>query len=144
MEIEYPVPREDFCLVIMSFSQDKHLTDIYRFGIHDAVTKAGYSCLRVDEVEHNRRITDLMLSKIECSRFIVADLSEARPNCYYELGWAHRAGKQVILTIHVDTPIHFDVQDYKFITYENAGQLHDQLHKRVIDSIGRGPARLEA
>jgi len=132
----FPVPRSDLCFVIMSFSSDKRLADHYRFGIRAAIEEAGYECLRVDEIEHNRRITDLLLQQIESSRFIVADLTDARPNCYYELGWAHRAKKDVILTTHASTPIHFDVKDYNFIVYESASELHDRLLRRVRESIG--------
>jgi hypothetical protein len=125
----------------MSFSSDKRLADYYRFGIRAAIEEAGYECLRVDEIEHNRRITDLLLQQIESSRFIVADLTDARPNCYYELGWAHRAKKDVILTTHASTPIHFDVKDYNFIVYESASELHDRLLRRVTESIGLHAAR---
>ena len=135
----FPVPKDDLCFVIMSFSNDKRLADFYRFGIKAAIEEAGYQCARVDEVEHNRRITDLVLQQIETSRFVVADLTEARPNCYYELGWAHRARKEVVLTIHSGTPIHFDVKDYNFVVYESASELHDRLHKRILETMGDGP-----
>jgi hypothetical protein len=136
LQARYPVARDDSCFVIMSFSDDKRLADYYRFGIRAAVKEAGYSCVRVDEIEHNRKITALILQQIESSRFIVADLTQARPNCYYELGWAHRAGKEVIPTIHSDTPIHFDLKDYNFIVYESAAELHDRLYRRIVESIG--------
>jgi hypothetical protein len=133
---QYPVPSANRCFVIMSFSDDKRLIDFYRFGIHLAVQKCGFECVRVDEVEHNRRITDEVLQQIEAARFVVADLTEARPNCYYELGWAHRAGKEVIPTIHVSTPIHFDVKDYNFIIYETASDLCDRLEERIRLTVG--------
>jgi len=139
LEEIFPIPKDDLCFVIMSFSEDKRLADFYRFGIKAAVEGAGYRCARVDEVEHNRRITDLVLQQIESSRFVVADLTEARPNCYYELCWAHRAKKDVVLSVHSSTPIHFDVKDYNFIVYESASELHDRLHRRIVESIGPGP-----
>lgn len=132
----FPVPKDNLCFVIMSFSGDKRLGDFYRFGIKAAIEEAGYECVRVDEIEHNRKITDLLLQRIEASRFLVADLTEARPNCYYELGWAHRASKDVILTIHSSTPIHFDIKDYNFLVYESASDLHDRLYKRIQETIG--------
>ncbi len=133
----FPTPSVDTCFVIMSFSADKRLADFYRFGIKSAVEDQGYVCRRVDEIEHNHRITDRVLSEIEAARFVVADLTEARPNCYYELGYAHRASKEAILSIHKDTPIHFDVKDYNFIVYESASELHDRLSSRIEKSIGK-------
>jgi hypothetical protein len=51
---------------MMSFSS-KNLGDCYRFGIKAAVTDAGYGGLRVDEVEHNRKITGTLLQQIEAT-----------------------------------------------------------------------------
>ena len=132
----FPVPSANRCFVIMSFSDDKRLVDFYRFGINLAVEKCGFECVRVDEIEHNHRITDEVLQQIEAARFVVADLTEARPNCYYELGWAHRAGKEVIPTVHASTPIHFDLKDYNFIIYQTASDLCDRLEERIRTTVG--------
>lgn len=126
----------NLCLVIMSFSKEKRFEDIYRLGIKAAVEGHGYKCARVDEIEHNNRITDVLIRKLESARFIVADLTDARPNCYYELGWAHRARKEVILTIDTSTEIHFDVRDYNFIVYDSVSDLQDKLAARIAESVG--------
>ena len=133
---EFPLPKKNSCFVIMSFSNDKLLKDYYRFGIKSAIEALGYESVRADEIEHNGRITDKLLEQLENSRFVVADLSEAKPNCYYELGYAHHAKKDVILTINSSSTIHFDVKDYNFIVYESASELQDRLKKRIEGTIG--------
>jgi hypothetical protein len=72
----------------------------------------------------------------QCNRLRDAPQVIDRPNCYYELGWAYRAKKDVILTTHASTPIHFDVKDYNFIVYESASELHERLLWHVRESIG--------
>ncbi|OOG73059.1 hypothetical protein [Algoriphagus sp. A40] len=134
---EFPSPKKNSCFVIMSFSNDKRLQDYFRFGIKSAVELLGYECVRADEIEHNGRITDKVLEQLENSRFIIADLTEARPNCYYEFGYAHHAKKDIIPTIHSSSPIHFDLKDFNFIVYESASELQDRLFKRVQGTIGK-------
>jgi hypothetical protein len=126
----------DLCLVVMSFSSLPQYTDTYRFGIENAVRDCGYRCVRIDHFEHNGRITNALFEQIESARFLVADLTDARPNCYYEVGWAHRAQKDVILTIRSGTEIHFDLKDYNFIVYDSVADLQDKLSERIRATVG--------
>jgi hypothetical protein len=134
---EFPLPKKNSCFVIMSFADDKRLMDYYRFGIKSAVETLGYECVRADKIEHNGRITEKVLDELDNSRFVIADLTQARPNCYYELGYAHHARKDVVPTIHSSSTIHFDVKDYNFIIYESASELQDRLTKRIEGTIGK-------
>jgi nucleoside 2-deoxyribosyltransferase len=65
----------------------------------------GIGAARVDEIEHSGKITELILEKIEKSRFLVCDLTAERPNVYYELGYAHGLKKDVILLESSETPV---------------------------------------
>ena len=121
----------------MSFNaENKELIDIYE-AIKRAVPK-GFSCKRADEIEENRRITDTIIAAIQTASFIVADLTEARPNCYYELGYAHALGKQVIQTCDARTPLHFDIATYPTIVYETKTELEKRLFKKIQDRIEKG------
>lgn len=46
------------------------------------------------------------LKDIESSTFVLADLSQERPSCYYELGLAQAIGKKIYLVAEEGTPIH--------------------------------------
>jgi len=81
-----------FAFVIMSFSNNRPLQRAYRTAIKPIVTEFAYRCERVDEQEFNTRITDRILDNIQRANFIIADVTDARPNCYYELGVAHAIG----------------------------------------------------
>ncbi len=95
----FPVSDRNMVFVIMSFSEDNLLIDVYNSAIKPTVKNFGFECVRVDEIEYNRRITDKVIECIRHAKIIIADLTEQRPNCCYELGYAHALGKEVIHTI---------------------------------------------
>jgi hypothetical protein len=46
------------------------------------------------------------LKDLESSSFVLTDLSQERPSCYYELGLAQAIGKKIYLVAEEGTPIH--------------------------------------
>lgn len=120
-----------FCFVIMSLSKNPVLQDFYEKTIKPTVEKTGYRCERVDEQEFNGSIRDRILENIRKAAFIVADVTEARPNCYYELGVAHALGKEVIHLANSKDYVHFDVTDFNFIIYSRHEELAQKLRRRI-------------
>lgn len=139
---EFPTPKGNFALVVMSFGDDPLLEDAYN-GVKRVVTGCGYECVKVDEIEHNRRITDKVIECILSARFIVADLTGERQNCYYEVGFAHAMEKEVILLARRGEYLHFDLKDYNFIIYENTTELESRLKERILATVGQVPAQSE-
>jgi hypothetical protein len=103
------------CFVIMSFSGNAEIEQPYQLGTKKVVSALGFRCVRVDELPHLSRITDKIEEYIRESFFIVADLTEEKPNCFYELGYAHGLRKPVILIARRGTGLQFDVSHYPFI-----------------------------
>ncbi|NRT90897.1 hypothetical protein [Clostridium beijerinckii] len=137
LEKQFPSVEDNFAFVVMSFSENKVLKDAYELGIKATIKKCGYNCIRVDEIEHNRRITDKVIECIKSAKFIIADLTEQRPNCYYELGFAHALEKEVIHLVKEGEVIHFDIKDYNFIVYSSITELAERLEERIINTIGK-------
>jgi hypothetical protein len=123
----------------MSFGGKPTLQDHYDLAIKPTVESFDFDCIRVDEVEYNGRITDRIIGLIRNAHLIVADLTEERPNCYYELGYAHALNKTVIHTINKESNIHFDVKDYNFIVYTRVQELADRLRKRIESTLAGQP-----
>jgi len=123
------------CFVIMSFSNNPQLQDFYDMAIKPTVEKLGFTCERVDEQEFNGSIKDKILQNIRKAKFIIADVTEARPNCYYELGIAHALGKNVIHLANSSNDIHFDINDFNFIIYNRATELKERLKARIESTV---------
>jgi len=87
----------------------------------------------------NGTITDVILSSINRSRFLVADLTDAKPNCYYEVGYAHALRKPVIILAKEGTTRHFDISTYKWnywIDYKDLKPKFEAELKAVLLSLG--------
>ena len=119
------------CFIIMSFADNPALKDSYELGVKQIVEQLGYECKRVDEQEFNGSIRDRILQNLREADFIIADASQARPNCYYEIGMAHAMGKEVIHIANNSADVHFDIKDFNFIIYGSISELRERLQKRL-------------
>ena len=117
----------------------------------DAIVPALKACnldpKRVDKHNQGRLLKSEVVEFIETSNIIVADLTNARPNCYLEVGYAMGLDKfrNLILTAredhNQDSPnyrkdgpkIHFDLSGYDILFWEpnNLKCFKDELEKRV-------------
>ena len=61
------------------------------------------------------------------------------PNVYYELGYAHARGKQVILITQDDGDFPFDVSGIRHITYSTQGlnALASDIEKTALHLLGK-------
>lgn len=96
---------------------------------------------RADDIEHADRITEVVLAAIERAELVIADLSGARPNVYYEVGYAHAKGKHPILVRKAHEPLHFDLAGYNVPEYSNLQELKAILRRRLTAITGKDPAQ---
>lgn len=89
-----------------------------------AALPAPLSAYRVENDHSAVDITDEIVANIRRARFVVADLTCARPNVYFEAGLAMGLGKPVVFTRRAGETAHFDVAAYKIIEWA-PGQLGD-------------------
>lgn len=117
----------------------------------DAIVPALKACnldpKRVDKHNQGRLLKSEIVKFIETSNIIVADLTNEKPNCYLEVGYAMGLDKfrNLILTAredhNQDSPnykkdgpkIHFDLSGYDILFWEpnNLKGFKDELEKRV-------------
>jgi len=103
----------------------------YEFVIKPIVKQFQFEIQRADEISSTREITEVILKSISKSRFIVADLTDARPNCYYEVGYAHSLGKPVIILAKEGTERHFDISGYKWNYWKDYKDLKPKFEKEL-------------
>lgn len=123
-------PPKQQVFVIMKFG-DAVLDAAYKECYRPVSKKFKLSCIRIDEIQDSKKISDQILEMIAESKYVIADLSGARPNCYYEAGFAHALGKEIILTIQDGEAAHFDLQGHRFIQWKTESDLRRQLTKRL-------------
>jgi len=125
--------------VIMSFAETGQYKDLYA-SIQRVCEKYDYDALRVDESNLLKRIIPEIMRQVRQSAFVVADVTEAKPNVFYELGFADGLGKEVILTAKAGTKLPFDIQDIPVLFWESFVEFEEQLEKRVAQ-IGQWQGR---
>lgn len=125
--------------ILMPMRADKPELDDVKNAIKEALESFGLEAFRVDDIEHSETITQKVLESIRQSAYVVADLTDERPNVYYEVGYAHAIGHHPILVRKAGTPLHFDLVVHNVPEYRNNAELKSILVKRFENILGRGP-----
>jgi hypothetical protein len=123
-------------LVIMSYGISEELVDAYE--TFKSVTESlGFQCSKVtDETAGNRILPDI-LESIARAAFVIVDLTELRPNVFYELGYADGLGKRVVVTARKGTELPFDVKDIPTIFWGGQTQLRNDLGAGPLEGVMR-------
>jgi nucleoside 2-deoxyribosyltransferase len=115
--------------------------DSARDAIKVAIAAAGYSPIRMDEVQHINRIDDEIIARIRRSRFMVADFTGQNQGVYFEAGYMLGLGRPVLWVCNdsESKKVHFDARQYNTIFYTNLDDLKSRLQLRIEAILGKGP-----
>jgi predicted Rossmann-fold nucleotide-binding protein len=117
-------------LVVMSYSGRADLEDAFD-SFRQVCQELGYECDRVSEESAGERILPDILARLERAAFAIVDLTELRPNVFYELGYADGLRKKVVVTAKAGTELPFDVKDIPTIFWDGQRKLREDLTKRI-------------
>jgi len=141
------------CFVDMPFGQKPDLKSgvvvdfdqIYNDAIKPAIEECGLEALRGDEERTGGIIHGAMFARLLLAEFVVADLTLANPNVFYELGIRHAAKPYTTVPIFANvSALPFDVALVRAVGYQlkkgkltkgTAQKLKSQLAKRLGDAI---------
>lgn len=80
---------------------------------------AGFQAVRIDEKDGPGIIFQDMQREIEQAGIVIAEISPANTNVFYELGCAHALGKPTILLARRGSDLPFDVRSYRVVFYND-------------------------
>jgi hypothetical protein len=118
---------------------------LYAQEIDPACVELGYSTYRVDAREPFQTITSSILSGIQNSFCVLADLTYARPSVYFEVGIAHGLGIPLVLTCRRDhlrsaddgLKVHFDLEQYKISFWSIDDSMSEIFWPKLMHPIER-------
>lgn len=127
------------CFVASAFGRDD-VDAVYDKCVCPALRNVTSQPLRVDRIEHNDDIDDMIFRLLDAADFAVVDLTYARPSVYYEAGYAFGSGKPVIYIARSDhfkardddpeglLRVHFDLQMKNIVSWSTP---NDAFRKRL-------------
>jgi len=119
------------CFILMPFSNEGNLQEIYTDQIRPTVEKAGYIPRRADDIYELKPIVETIWEAVLSASVIIAELTGKNPNVFYELGIAHTVGKKVILLSQDIDDVPFDLRHLKVILYEPTPRGAETLQKQL-------------
>jgi hypothetical protein len=118
---------------------NKRLVDVLN-TIKRAAKRCGIKAERIDDQKRSERITDRIVEAIAAAEFVIVDLTYARPNVFWEAGFAHGLQKIPIYIARKRTKMHFNLKDYPVIEFENLTELENELLVRL-KAISKAPRK---
>ena len=128
-ELTYEI-QKGYVFVAMPIGPANPFDDVLD-SIKESCQRCGLTAERVDEAESNERITDRILESIQKAEYVVVDLTESRPNVFYEAGYAQGIGKLPIYIAKSGTTLEFDLKDYPVIFFNSYRELKQRLESRL-------------
>jgi hypothetical protein len=141
------------CFVDMPFGKKQDLASrteidfdhIYNTAIKPAIKEAGLEAIRDDEERNGGIIHIAMFARLLLSEYVIADMTLANPNVFYELGIRHAAKPYKTVPIFANVyPLPFDITMVRSIPYnlencilteKGAENLRYELKKRLDQAI---------
>ncbi|MDD5064166.1 MAG: hypothetical protein PHQ35_05325 [Phycisphaerae bacterium] len=138
------LPPNKRCFVISPIGDDdsdirRRSDKILRHIIKPVCEELGFSAYRADQMTQPFLISQGVMRELITADLVIADLTGANPNVYYELAVRHFIGKPVVQLIEKGESIPFDVSDVNTIKIDHTDL--DSVHsakERLAAFVGDG------
>ena len=105
--------------VVMQFSSPYN--ELYQEVVRPVCELFNVQAVRADEAYGPGLILADVVRQIDEAKFIIAEITPANPNVYYEVGYAHARGKPTILIADRKLEkLPFDLSPFRTLFYENS------------------------
>lgn len=129
--------KENKAFIIMPMSEDDEVNRDIKKVIEDAAEHEGFTANRSDDIfDFNKNlIIKKVYDAIKESHICIVDLTNNRPNCYLELGYARALNKVIILISQNRSNIEFDEKGYDCYEYNTSEKGLEELKKYIKKQI---------
>lgn len=135
MKVEGDKQKEKLtCFVVMGFGiktdlatgRQLDLNKTYKILIKPVVESKNLTCIRADEIQHSGPIDLYMYQQLLDADVVIADISTANVNAFYELGIRHALRQRTTIVISEDKFAYpFDLNHIKIASYTHLGSALD-------------------
>jgi len=132
--------RPNTAFIIMAINDKRPELEDVKWTIQSVCKEFGIVARRSDEFEHSDSVPMRVIQEIETSEFVIADLSDDRPNVYYEVGYADAVDARIMFFRREGATLHFDIAHRHCPAYASFADLGDRLRKRLAEWTGK-PAK---
>jgi nucleoside 2-deoxyribosyltransferase len=127
------------CFVVMPYSEV--FREYYDEIFNPAIEAAGLMPVLAEAQFTAQGMIDQVVDGIRSSKIVIADLTDERPNVFYEMGLAHAMSEPVIILTQREESVPSDLKHYRWIPYKTvsatwANRLRNQLTKALEDVLG--------
>lgn len=130
--------------VIMPMPSNREGAHFFKIkeAIYSAASKVGFSAVRQDDKKYDQEaIYESIKKSIEEAIICIADLTNSRPNCYFEIGFAF--GKKdsdkkipkVILLIEKGQKVEFDLSGIEVTEYVYSQNNYLDIETNVLNKL---------
>ena len=135
--VGYDSGQKPHVFVAMPFADE--MSDLYHYGIQQAISSCGYLCERIDQVPSTGEVLLRIKERIKTSTLVVAELTGANPNVYLEVGYAWGCGVPTVLLVKNKEigNLRFDIAGQRCIAYMNIQDLEKKLSTELTGLAGQ-------
>lgn len=119
--------------VVMQFGQP--YDSLYTEVIKNVVEEMGLEAYRADDVYQPGIILQDVIRGLTESEIIIAEVTPANENVFYEIGFAHALGKTTILLADRGKSLPFDIAGYRVIFYENTIKGKKEVERQLREHL---------
>lgn len=121
--------------VFVAMPFKKETEDVYYYGIEGATRKTGFLCERADLSIFTGDVIHWIRERIRKASLVIADLTDANPNVYLEVGFAWGCNIPTVLVVRRGEELKFDVRTQRCIQYDTIKELEEAL-ARELEGLG--------
>ncbi len=119
--------------VVMQFAEP--YDTFYQEVIKKQADEAGFDVVRIDEKAGPGVIFQDIQQEIEQAEVVIAEVTPANPNVFYEVGYAHALAKPTILLARKEAQLPFDIKSFRVVFYNDTiggkGNVERDLQKHL-------------